>query len=71
MKSDSPLHDTFLARCDFDLIFRAHMVVEDGCEVWNNRTLVTIFSAPNHCGEFGASLRSSSLLPSVDAKPPC
>lgn len=57
----------FLARYDFDLICRAHMVVEgvsstveivveaacssflnfaDGYEFWNERTLVTIFSAP-------------------------
>ncbi|EGU12223.1 Serine/threonine-protein phosphatase [Rhodotorula toruloides ATCC 204091] len=36
----------FLARYDFDLICRAHMVVEDGYEFWNDRTLVTIFSAP-------------------------
>ncbi|SGY14730.1 BQ5605_C013g07063 [Microbotryum silenes-dioicae] len=42
----------FLARYDFDLICRAHMVVEDGYEFWNERTLVTIFSAPNYCGEF-------------------
>lgn len=79
----------FLAKYDFDLICRAHMVVEDGYEVsvrpallnqprhrtrhlgirrlmdgarfsaldgdypiqfWNERTLVTIFSAPNYCG---------------------
>lgn len=67
----------FLARYDFDLICRAHMVVEDGYEVgphsnvtlcslvvvlilkaftnssfqfWNDRTLVTVFSAPNYCG---------------------
>ncbi|GAA5995680.1 hypothetical protein JCM5350_006637 [Sporobolomyces pararoseus] len=43
---------SFLARYDFDLICRAHMVVEDGYEFWNERTLVTIFSAPNYCGEF-------------------
>ncbi|GAA99553.1 uncharacterized protein L969DRAFT_86814 [Mixia osmundae IAM 14324] len=42
----------FLANYDFDLICRAHMVVEDGYEFWNERTLVTIFSAPNYCGEF-------------------
>lgn len=40
----------FLAQYDFDLICRAHMVVEDGYEFWNDRTLVTIFSAPNYCG---------------------
>ncbi|CAH7686438.1 serine/threonine-protein phosphatase PP-Z [Phakopsora pachyrhizi] len=42
----------FLTKHDFDLICRAHMVVEDGYEFWNERTLVTIFSAPNYCGEF-------------------
>ena len=28
------------------------MVVEDGYEFFNDRTLVTVFSAPTHCGEF-------------------
>ncbi|KAF7436794.1 serine/threonine protein phosphatase Pzh1 [Pleurotus ostreatus] len=42
----------FLQRYDMDLICRAHMVVEDGYEFWNDRTLVTVFSAPNYCGEF-------------------
>ncbi|CAG8502587.1 8195_t:CDS:2, partial [Cetraspora pellucida] len=42
----------FLERYDFDLICRAHMVVEDGYEFFNERTLVTVFSAPNYCGEF-------------------
>lgn len=27
-------------------------VVEDGYEFFSNRQLVTIFSAPNYCGEF-------------------
>jgi serine/threonine-protein phosphatase PP1 catalytic subunit len=35
---------------DMDLVCRAHMVVEDGYEFWNDRTLVTVFSAPNYCG---------------------
>ncbi|KAG0049693.1 hypothetical protein BGZ83_005497 [Gryganskiella cystojenkinii] len=42
----------FLNRHDFDLVCRAHMVVEDGYEFFNDRTLVTVFSAPNYCGEF-------------------
>ncbi|BGP13524.1 hypothetical protein JCM10213_005362 [Rhodosporidiobolus nylandii] len=42
----------FLSRHDLDLITRAHMVVEDGYEFWHDRSLVTIFSAPNYCGEF-------------------
>jgi len=28
------------------------MIVEDGFEFFGNRTLVTVFSAPNYCGEF-------------------
>ncbi|GJJ69441.1 serine/threonine-protein phosphatase PP1 catalytic subunit [Entomortierella parvispora] len=43
---------TFLNKHDFDLVCRAHMVVEDGYEFFNDRTLVTVFSAPNYCGEF-------------------
>lgn len=58
----------FLAVHDFDLICRAHMVVEDGYEFFTDRVLVTVFSAPNvsicacpwrkpansiqYCGEF-------------------
>lgn len=37
----------FLAAHDFDLICRAHMVVEDGYEFFNDKVLVTVFSAPN------------------------
>jgi serine/threonine-protein phosphatase PP1 catalytic subunit len=42
----------FLSRHDLDLICRAHQVVEDGYKFQSNRQLVTIFSAPNYCGEF-------------------
>lgn len=42
----------FLDKHDFDLICRAHQVVEDGYEFFAKRQLVTIFSAPNYCGEF-------------------
>jgi len=44
--------DDFLQRHDLDLICRAHQVVEDGYEFQNGRKLVTLFSAPNYCGEF-------------------
>jgi len=44
--------DEFLETHDLDLICRAHQVVEDGYEFQANRSLVTIFSAPNYCGEF-------------------
>ena len=37
----------FLQKHDFDLVCRAHMVVEDGYEFFADRILVTVFSAPN------------------------
>lgn len=54
----------FLKKHDLDLICRAHQVfisnfprlflkvVEDGYEFFAKRQLVTVFSAPNYCGEF-------------------
>lgn len=45
--------NTFCANFGFDLIVRGHMVVEDGYEFFDKRKLVTVFSAPNYCGEFG------------------
>uniref|UniRef100_A0A3B5B372 Serine/threonine specific protein phosphatases domain-containing protein n=1 Tax=Stegastes partitus TaxID=144197 RepID=A0A3B5B372_9TELE len=42
----------FLHKHDMDLICRAHQVVEDGYEFFAKRQLVTLFSAPNYCGEF-------------------
>jgi serine/threonine-protein phosphatase PP1 catalytic subunit len=42
----------FLRKHDLDLICRAHQVVEDGYEFFSKRQLVTLFSAPNYCGEF-------------------
>jgi serine/threonine-protein phosphatase PP1 catalytic subunit len=42
----------FLKRHDLELICRAHQVVEDGYEFFAKRQLVTLFSAPNYCGEF-------------------
>ena len=42
----------FNKQFDLSLIVRGHQVVEDGYEFHANRNLVTIFSAPNYCGEF-------------------
>lgn len=42
----------FLKDNQFDLLVRAHQVVEDGYEFFAKKKLVTVFSAPNYCGEF-------------------
>lgn len=57
----------FLQKHDLDLICRAHQVVEDGYEFFAKRQLVTIFSAPNYCGEFD----NAGALMSVDESLMC
>lgn len=42
----------FLQKNNLELICRGHQVVEDGYEFQCDRQLVTVFSAPNYCGEF-------------------
>ncbi|XP_017096711.2 serine/threonine-protein phosphatase PP1-alpha catalytic subunit [Drosophila bipectinata] len=48
----SDVVSSFLHRFGFTLICRGHQVVEDGYEFFAKRQLITIFSAPNYCGEF-------------------
>ena len=57
----------FLARSSLVLICRAHQVVEDGYEFFARRQLVTIFSAPNYCGEFD----NAGAMMSVDMNLMC
>jgi serine/threonine-protein phosphatase PP1 catalytic subunit len=44
--------ESFLKANHLELVCRAHQVVEDGYTFYGGRKLVTIFSAPNYCGEF-------------------
>ena len=52
----------FLQKHDMDLICRAHQVVEDGYEFFAKRQLVTLFSAPNYCGEVRRAKQSLRLV---------
>lgn len=57
--------DHFCSTFKIDLIVRGHMVVEDGYEFFDRRKLVTVFLAPNYCGEFnnyGAVMRVDKTL---------
>jgi len=58
----SDIVSVFLKKHDLDLVCRAHQVVEDGYEFFAKRQLVTLFSAPNYCGEFD----NSGAMMSVD-----
>lgn len=59
--------NSFLRKNDLDLICRAHQVVEDGYEFFNKRQLVTLFSAPNYCGEFN----NAGALMTIDENLTC
>jgi len=63
----SDIVSNFLKKNDLDLICRAHQVVEDGYEFFAKRQLVTVFSAPNYCGEFD----NSGALMNVDESLMC
>jgi len=57
----------FLQKHDLDLIVRAHQVVEEGYEFFAEQQMVTIFSAPNYCGEFD----NAGAVMAVDADLMC
>ncbi|KAA6371056.1 MAG: putative Serine/threonine-protein phosphatase PP1-gamma catalytic subunit, partial [Streblomastix strix] len=57
----------FLQKNDFDVLIRAHQVVNEGFEVLGKKQVVTIFSAPNYCGEFD----NAGAIMTVDEKLNC
>ncbi|GKT27446.1 Serine/threonine-protein phosphatase PP1-beta catalytic subunit [Aduncisulcus paluster] len=59
--------EEFLEANRYDLICRAHQVVEDGYEFFAQRRLVTVFSAPKYCGEFD----NAGAMMSVDESLMC
>lgn len=63
----SKVVQSFLEKHDLDLICRAHQVVEEGYEFFANRRLITLFSAPNYCGEFD----NAGAMMSVDESLMC
>lgn len=54
-------------KLELDLICRAHQVVEYGYEFFADRRLVTVFSAPNYCGQFD----NAGAMMSVDENLMC
>ncbi|CAK5084027.1 unnamed protein product [Meloidogyne enterolobii] len=57
-------NDVLLDSCrqlDIDLIVRAHQVVQDGYEINPTQRLITVFSAPNYCGEVIRQRRRSDV----------
>lgn len=57
--------ENFLRDHDFDLVCRAHQVVDDGYQFFFRRSLVTVFSAPRYCGDMhnaGAIMNVDSSL---------
>ena len=56
-----------LEKLDLELVVRAHQIVEDGYEFFADRRLVTLYSAPNHLGEFD----NSGGMMTVDAEMKC
>lgn len=43
--------EQFCEKYNFDFVFRAHQMKNDGYELFGNGKLVTVFSSANYCGE--------------------
>jgi len=53
--------DDFMKKLNLDLVVRAHQVVDEGFQFFNGQKMVTVFSAPNYCGQVG-NLASVMLI---------
>jgi len=47
--------EEFLEENGLQMMIRAHELVQDGFEIWGGGRLITVFSAPNYCGEYDNS----------------
>jgi len=56
----------FVEQNNIELVVRAHQVVDGGYEFFGNRRLVTVFSAPNYCGECGNSAAVLKIGPNLE-----
>jgi protein phosphatase len=55
----------FLDLHGYDLVVRAHQVVEKGYSFFAERQLVTLFSAPSYCGEFDNAAAVMTIDPQM------
>ena len=58
--NENALND-FMKKLNLDLVVRAHQVVDEGFQFFNGQKMVTVFSAPNYCGQVG-NLASVMLI---------
>jgi len=56
----------FVEQNNIELVVRAHQVVDGGYEFFGNRRLVTVFSAPNYCGQCGNSAAVLKIAPNLE-----